>query len=255
MNTPFIRTTGVLASTLLLTTFGASAALAEASTAASSPAPTATASSTATHLAAVKTKGDADISVRLASLTTLVTKVSGLEKLSSAEKSSLAAEIQAQITGLTALKATLDGETSVDTARTDFNDIFSQHYVYAFYLPRIDRLAAADAASSAATSLLALAPKLQAYLTTAQQQGKDITSLQAALTEMTAKATDAQAQAQSAITALTPLTASQFQTNKTIVSNEVSGIKAARSDLQTARTDAHTVVDGLRKLLGTSTVT
>jgi len=203
----------------------------------------------AAHLTAIQAKGDADITARLTSLSGLVTNVSAATKLSTAQKSSLTTEMQGETTSLTKLKTTLDAETTVAAATTDFKNIFAQHYIFAFYQPRVERIIAADKQSDAATLLTALVPKLQAYITQAQTAGKDVTALQTSLTEMQAKAAEAQTKADGVIATLTPLTASGYPANKTTVQSAGTDLKASRADLKTASADAHSIVTGLRKLI------
>ena len=223
---------------LTISVFGANAALA------------ASTQTVAEHVAAIQAKGDTDIQNRVSSLQTLTTKVASAKKLTADQKSTLSAEINSEVTGLQTLKTTLAGEKTVATATADFKNVFEQHYIYAFYVPRVNRILAADAQNDAAANLIALIPKLQAYVTKAKDAGKDVTALQKALDEMKLKADDAQTQSSGVIATLTPLTASGYPANKTTVQTAGTTLKTSRSDLETARTDARTIVTGVRKLLG-----
>lgn len=208
--------------------------------------PAATMTPTA-HLSAIQTRGNTDISNRITSLQSLITKVSAAKKLSSQQQSDLVAEMQGEVSGLTTLKTSLDGETSVDAAKIDFQNIFAEHYIYAFYLPRVDRIVAADNQVDAATLLLGIVPKLQGYITQAGQQGKAITVPTQELADLQAKATDAQTQSQSVITSLTPLLASGYPGNKGTVESASTPLKTGRTDLTTARSDATLIINALKK--------
>lgn len=204
----------------------------------------------AAKLAAVQAKGDTDISVRLTSLGSLISSVSASTKLSSAQKSSLSAEMQGEVTALTALKSKIETDTDIPTTRADYAMIFSAHYIYAFYIPRVNRILAADAQSDAAATLTTLATTLQGYVTQAKTAGNDVTALQTALTDMQAKATDATTQSQNALSTLLPLTSAGYPNNKTTVQGTSTSITTARTDLKTARADAGTIVAALKKMLG-----
>ena len=230
--------------TLPLITLLASLLVATPVLADATPTPTADA-----HLAAIQARGDTDITTRITSLNGLISDLNGAKRLTAAQKTSLIAEITAQITQLTALKTKLDADTNVDTAQTDFQTIFSQHYVYAFYLPRTARLIAADREADAAALMLGMTDKLQAYIARAQAQGSDVSALNASLADLKAKAADAQGLAQTVIASLTPLTAAGYPANKTAVDGATASLKTGRSDLASAQTDAQSIISGLRKVL------
>ena len=208
-----------------------------------------TAATQAATLAAVQTKGNIDITARTTSLTGLIAKVNAATKLSASQKSSLTAEMQTEVTSLTALKAKLDADTDVPTARADFQTIFSQHYIYAFYLPRVERIITADDEGSVVTTLTTLATSLQGYITQAKTSGKDVTILQSKLSDLQTKTADANTQSQSVLASLVPLTAAGYPADKATVQGAATPLKTGRSDLETARTDAKTIVASLKKLL------
>ena len=210
--------------------------------------------STDAHLSAIQARGDTDITNRVTSLTTLVTSVSSAKRLTSAQENELITEMQGEITGLTSLKTSLDGDTTVADATTDFKNIFAQHYIYAFYIPRINRILAADDQADATAILLALVPKIQADITTAQSKGNDVTALQSSLTDMQSQLTSAQSTVASVTTSLLPLSASGYPSNANTVQEAAASLKSSRAQLQTAHVDANAIVNGLRSLLGTSAV-
>jgi len=240
MNTSFrisLRFTAALALSTLLSTPLALAA---------SPIPTPNA---AARLTAVQTKGDADINARLTSLNTLISKLGETKKLTTDQQTALTTEMQGEVTSLTALKTKLDADTDLATARADFATIFSAHYIYAFYLPRVERIVAADAELDSVTTLGTLATTLQSYIDQAQTAGNDVTALQAKLNEMKSKTTDAETLAQTALDSLRPLTASGYPANKTTIQTAGTTLKTGRIDLETARSDAKSLVASLKLLL------
>ena len=203
----------------------------------------------AQHVAAIQAKGDTDITDRASSLTKLMTSVASTSKLTTAQKAQLTTEMQGEVTSLSALKTSLDKETTVATAKADFQNIFAQHYIYAFYVPRVNRIIAADHVADAATTLTLLVPKLTAYIATAKSQGKDVAALQTNLTDLQAKLTAATTQSEAVIATLTPLAATGYPANKTSVTGSSATLKTARADIESAKTDAHTIVTDLKKLL------
>jgi len=211
--------------------------------------PTVHAETTAAHIAAIQARGNTDISARITSLNTLATNVAATKRLTSAEKTSLTAAIQAQTSALSSFNTKLTTDTDVDTAKTDFQDIFSEHYIYAFYLPTTERVVAADDEGQAASTLTSLVTTLQGYINTAQTKGNNVASLQASLNDMQAKAADATTESTAVITSLSALSASGYPGNKTTVTAAATTVKNTRTELATARTDAATIVAGLKKML------
>ena len=113
------------------------------------------------RLSNIKTKGDAEINRRLAALGTLSTKISNATKLTSADKSTLLGEVTAEISGLTALKAKLDAETTVSAAAADVQNMVTEYRVYALIVPKIQFVRMADNQQVVQSKLTALATKLQ----------------------------------------------------------------------------------------------
>ncbi len=229
---------------------------AASSTTATSQSRSAAATSTAQsaqsdELARIQARGDTDIDARITSLTGLETKVTATAKLTTDQKSSLTNELKTEITSLQALKTKLDADTDLTTAKVDFQSIFNKHFIYAFYVPRLERIIACDYELNAAATLKTVATKLKAYIDLASQQGGDVTTLTASLTEMDTNLTEAQTKAQATLDSLLPLTVAGYPGNKATVQNAVSQINLARANLKTARTDANTIITGLKKLLTT----
>jgi len=207
----------------------------------------------AVHVAAIQTRGNTDIDARVTSLNNLLTKVTSAKRLSSTQQAALATSIRDQATSLTTLKNQLDSETDVTAAKTDFQNIFAAHYIYAFYLPETERIVAADNEGQAGATLTALIPKLQALIDTAKSQGNDVTAIQASLNDIQTKAADATTQSTSTITSLSALSASGYPANKTTVTAAGTTLKNVRTELTAARADATTVVASLKKMLNKTT--
>jgi hypothetical protein len=182
-------------------------------------------------------------------LNALITKVSTAKKLTDGQKTSLTNDMQGQVTSMTTLKTKLDADTVVTTAATDFQSTFSAHYIYAYYIPRTERIIAADAEANAATNLSDLAAKFTDYIATASAANNDTAALTAKLTEMKTKIADAQTQAATVSTSLLALTVSGHPANKTIITASAANLKTGRADLESAGADAKSLTASLKKLL------
>jgi DNA repair exonuclease SbcCD ATPase subunit len=211
----------------------------------------------------VITRSDKEIQSRIDDLNKMVTRIQGLKNVSSDEKSLAASESATEITSLTTLKTKIDADTDLATTRTDEKSIFTAFRIYALVVPQGNILASADRLNTLSGMLSAIATKLQARIAQAQTAGKDVSTLQKALSDMTAQITDAQSQSQAAKTEVSALSPDQgdktkMQANQQALKDARSKIKVGTQDLTTARKDANTITKGLKAMhltTGTSTTT
>jgi predicted PurR-regulated permease PerM len=200
------------------------------------------------RLANIKTKGDQEITRRLNSLTGLVAKINAASKLTTSDKQVLSSEVTAEITGLTALKTQLDGETTVEAAAADAKSILSDYRVYALIVPKVALVRNADDQQVTEQKLATLAQKLQVRITAAQQAGNSIATLQTTLSDMQAKIAAAQTistQIQTSVIALQP---SDFNSNHAVLSGDAAQLKTAHQDNAAALVDAKAIVTSLKNL-------
>lgn len=202
-----------------------------------------------------KAIADADkmINGRINSLNNLLTKIQSTKNISDADKAMIASTTQNEIATMTALKSKIDADTSTTTIRADLKSITADYRVYALVEPQIRILAAADKINQISSLMTATESKLQTRITALQSAGKDVTSLNSMISDMTAKITDAGTQASAAVSKTATLVPDQG--NKTIADANLAALKIARadiktgnSDLQTAKKDAENILKGVRKL-------
>jgi hypothetical protein len=182
----------------------------------------------------VISKGDAAIADRLTKLNALNTRVSAMKNVSATEKSTLAATIQTNISGLTTLKAKLDADTDVTTAATDAKSIRTSFRIYALIIPQGYIAAAADRADTIVGLLTTVSTKLQTRIS-AEPAGTNVTAMQASLTDLNAKIATAQTTAASAENSVATLTPDQG--NATLLASNTASLKAARAQITTVTTD------------------
>lgn len=237
--------------------FGGMIAPANAQTATTTPAAAARAAkmqaNQAARLAKVIARSDKAINDRVTSLNNLNTRIQALKNVSATEKATISTEIQTNVSGLTSLKAKIDADTDLTTAVNDEKTITSAYRVYELVIPRGYIEASVDRITEIATAMTSVGTKLQTRVTTAQTAGKDVTALQAALSDYSAKISDATTQANAAKTAVASLVPDQgdktvLAANNTALKTARADIKTATTDLQAARADAQTVSKGLRAL-------
>jgi len=218
-----------------------SVAVVGVSTASSTARKTARLEATATRL---QTRANTEIDRRVTALNKLQTKIQEMKKVTDTEKSSLTSAVQAQINLLNNLKTKISADTDSATLKTDVQSITKAYRIYALILPQTSILAAADRLSSTTDLLSAFETKLQARIATDQTAGKDVTSTQASIADMTAKIADAKTQAQAAIAGVSGLVPDNG--DKTIAASNLAALKTARNAIKTGTQDLKTAYkDGL----------
>ncbi|MBV9349190.1 MAG: hypothetical protein JO026_00380 [Patescibacteria group bacterium] len=205
------------------------------------------------QVAKIIAQSDKDITARITSLNNLNTRIQSMKNVSATVKSNLSAEVQTNITGLTSLKAKIDGETDLPTLRSDSKSIFTAFRIYALVIPRGYIVASSDRITTIDGLMTTLSAKLQARITADQSAGKDVSALQTALADLNAKVADSGVQGQNALNGVSSLVPDQgnaavIASNHTALLAARANIKTGSQDLQTARQDAQTIVKGLKAL-------
>jgi hypothetical protein len=236
------RTRRLVAATALATTLVAGAA---AGPAVAAP-PTTSRQRQAAGIAYLKQRGNIEIDRRLGALTTLRGVVTDATHLTDADRRSLLTTIDDDTTGLTALKAKIDNDTDLATARADVKSIVTAYRVYVLLEPKVHLVRAADASSALGDAFGTLATKLQTRIDAAKQAGKDVTAAQAALDDLQAKVADATGKAAPIPGQVVPLTPAGYPGNRPTLVAARGTMLLVKADYEAARTDAKNVVNALR---------
>lgn len=199
-----------------------------------------------THLQNIINKGDTEIDRRLTNLNTLTGKVNAAAKLTASDKTALTNEVGATISGLTSLKAQLDGETTLTAAITDAQDIYTEYRVYAVVNPKVSLIKVADDQQAVQAKLTTLSQKLQTRITAEQQAGKDVSALQSDLSDMDAKISAAQATSSNIESTVISVEPSDYNSNHAVLSGDNTQLQTAHTDDAAATTDAKNIVTALK---------
>jgi len=200
------------------------------------------------HLADIQQKGDAEINRRLGQLNKLDGIIAAATHLTPSDQAYLTAEVNAEVSGLTALETKLNAETTLSAAIADAQNIFTEYRVYALVTPKVWLVKTADDQQSVEAKLSTLSGKLQSRITADQNAGKNVTSLQGTLNSMNTQISDAQSISSSVEATVLPLQPADYDTDHSILSGYRSKLQTAQSDDQTADSDATTIVTGLKSL-------
>ncbi|MBP6913234.1 MAG: hypothetical protein KBC00_01340 [Candidatus Levybacteria bacterium] len=186
-----------------------------------------------------------EIQKRIKSLSELLTKINSLKYLTPAQKEKFATSIQAEITSLNTLSTKIQSDTDATILKTDIQSIVTSYRVYAVYIPQIRLLAGANSVLETTTKLSSLSARLSERITSAKKNGVDTTTIEPLLADMNLKITDANAQANTIITNITPLTPEGYPNNKIILQNAKANLQTAIQDIKTALLDARQIIQGL----------
>lgn len=199
----------------------------------------------------IKTKAGEEIDRRITVLNALTGRFSEMKKLTDADKSQVSAYAQTTIADLAALKTKIESDTDLATLQTDRQSIAKSYRVFMLVVPQGRILAAADRILNTVDLMNTVVAKIETALTKAQNDGKDVATLEAALIDMKTKIADATTQATTAKSAVLSLVPdkgvqAQIDSNTAALKSARDMIKAAVADLVAARADVGSIRAGIK---------
>jgi len=193
----------------------------------------------------------AQIDGRLAALHTMQTVVNGAPRLTPGHKSTLNGVLGGDVTGLTALRTKVAGETTLAGVKADADSMVNDYRVYLLVEPKVRLTIAADLGTAVYGELRDVQDKLTALVAAAKKAGKDVGTAEADLADMQARLQDASAVMAGKIDALLAIQPGpDGQAIKTQVDVARAALDTARADLRKATVDAKHVRDILKGLGG-----
>jgi hypothetical protein len=199
-------------------------------------------------LTADKTLCDTAVSNRVNTLDGLLADVNSAPNVTEQDKATLGANLQAAVTGLQALKATFDADTTLVQLRVDCRKVVTGFYVYLFLVPQTHLVVAGDRVLAAAGALNSFASLIDNQIKVAQARGENVASAQGYANDITDKVTAAEQAASSAQAAVLPLTAAGYPGNRPTLTGARSSMGTAAGDLTGALAAAQHAVRALEKL-------
>ncbi len=196
-------------------------------------------------------RGSKEIDARVTSMNDLLSRVQAMKNVSDNDKAMLSSEIQSLVSTLGNLKGQIGSETSTTTLANDVKSITQSYRVYLLVEPQVRIIAAADRIKTIVNQLGLIDGKIQSRLAQ-DPTANGNASVQSALTDITAKLSDANTQAQAAVSEITALQPDQgdktvMTSNTTTLKDARSKILAAQKDLVAAKKDAQSIVTILGK--------
>jgi hypothetical protein len=205
--------------------------------------------STQTKITTAKSRANQEITRRVNILTQLNTNVQAMVKVSANEKTAIATEVQSEISNLNSLNTKIQADTDITTLKTDIQSITIDYRIFMLVVPQGRIEVATDKIETVVSDYTSLSVKLQARIAAAPS-GTDMTQVNAWLSDMNAKISDANTQAQAAVSLVADLQPDQGNatveaSNKTALQSARADIKTALADLKTARSDAGNIVKAI----------
>ena len=198
-------------------------------------------------VATLRAFGNCEINRRLATLNRLTATVDASKGLTSSDAAALSSDIGAARSGLTGLKATIDGQTRIPALKAEIVQIATRYRVYVLLGPQVRLTIAADDVLALKPAFDGISATLTGRIATAQRNGKDVTSAQAALDAMNAAVADAVALASPLPAKLVALPPAGFNSGTAVpvLKNARSALLEARDYLKAAAQDGRKVLTDL----------
>ncbi|GAA1647672.1 hypothetical protein ACFQY4_02035 [Catellatospora bangladeshensis] len=206
--------------------------------------PAATADKAAT-LDAAKKLTTARIDGRLAMLKVSGVAIRNAARLTDAHQAALQKIIDADLAGLTELRAKVAAETTVEAVRADARSMVEDYRVYLLVRPQVHLTVAADVESAALTRLRDAHGKLAEAVAAAKAAGRDVGDAEAKLAHLKAEL-DAVDLAGVADTLLAVEPGPDAAAIRTKTGAARAAVRAARTHLRAALADAKAVRDILK---------
>jgi hypothetical protein len=97
-----------------------------------------------TGLGALKAKAAVDIGARVSAMNAMIPQINANQFITAADRSTLLATLNGDLSGLTALGQKIAGDTTTAQATTDRKTVFAGYRVFALAIPQVAYAAAAD---------------------------------------------------------------------------------------------------------------
>jgi hypothetical protein len=186
-----------------------------------------------------------EVDRRLTELDKLLDRVANDDTATPAHKAALTAALNSAKTGLGALRAEIDADTDATELKNDCQRIFSDFRVYAFRIPQVNLVLAADRAQAQQAKFADLKTKLQQAITDAAGN-PNVTKAQNLLTDFDAKVAAGVAGAAGVADAAVVLTPADWNANHNVLKPFITTMKQVKNDFRAASKDAHLIIAVLK---------
>jgi hypothetical protein len=239
--------TAVTMATCVAVVFGAeSGAGAVTPTPASTGTTTTSPATNAARLASIQALAKLAVSNRLASVNTTIPLVTANNEITGADRATLLATLNGDMTGLAALGPKIAADTTATSASADYQRIFTTYRVYALALPQVRYAAAVDDITTTVIPALNAAQRTLAGLLAGADASKNTAAVQASMTDLgrqSAATTSLTTGLAATVLADTP---AEYDANHALLSQPRAALAQAGADVRSARADIASVLAALQ---------
>lgn len=189
---------------------------------------------------------------RISLLNKLKTRIQENEKISADVKTQTIADIDTNIADLNTLKTKIAADTDLATLKADIKSIFEKFRIYMVAAPKGLGESLASQGQYILGRLEAIQRQLQTMLEQNKNAGKDISSLQSLIDQITAKLIDAKAQLAIAEEKFKAMTPANTDAAKTAREEGKAAMKQAKQDLKDAYNLLKQISDALKLMSSAS---
>lgn len=210
------------------------------------------------RLERAKDKAAQEIERRTEALNRLGARINAMKRVSTNFKSDLDTSIRNEITQLEGLARRIEASTDGEEIRADVQSIARSYRIFALVMPKSAIAAAADRIVTMSATLSEVGAKLKVRIDQAATAGADVSAQTAALNELAARITSANARAQAAVNGTAQLVPdegdkAQMEANRAALQKAREDLRAAHEDIKAGRDAVRAIMNGLKTTNATST--
>jgi len=205
------------------------------------------------RIANAKERAQAEITRRIAGLEKLLERIAAMKRLSESFKGELRATVDAEIANMEALAAKIEAGTSTSTLKADIQSITKSYRIFALVVPKAHIAAVAEKVVTMTAIMGEMGGKLKNRIDAAGGSGQDVSTLTAALAELSANIDSANAHAKVAVEGTANLKPDEgdetvLQANQAALKVAREELRLAHQDIQEGRQAIQTIIQGLKAL-------
>jgi len=200
------------------------------------------------QLAQLQTQATREINRRVDNLSALLPVIDELALSKDAQKRNLTKTVKAETTTLKNLKAKINTQTTLQPARADARRLSQEYPSYVLLVRKVRLLAAADAQRVLEAKFTTLSNKMQSRLSSASNEGKDISAAQTSLNDMRAHASTAKELSAEVSRLIATVEVGRYESNYSVLHSYYDKLDIAHKNLEAALSGSKVLLETIKKL-------
>lgn len=198
-------------------------------------------------MAEAKERAKHAIDVRVKALDETIARLRAAELVTDEHKARLIRDLEAVKASLLDLRRQIEAEEDPEALKRLMQRIVTDHYVFAFQIPRARLVAGSDVAVAISVKLRGVADRLEVKILEAEERGHDMTTARRHLKALREKASTAGAIGAKAGPEVLALKVEDYPDNKPTLERAKKALEMARAQLKEAHAHARAIVEELKK--------